>query len=182
MPIVRNREKTKELVHYVVDRCEDPATLGSIKLNKVLWLSDLMAYVRTGTQITGEPYVKQQFGPVVMAMPGIVKELQAEGKIVVRERETSLGNTKVDYFALKDPERISDLFTADEISLVEQAIDFVCVQHTAMQISEMSHDIIWELAEIGEEIPYEAMLATRLDGVTKEDVRWAQAAHDAACQ
>ena len=26
---------------------------------------------------------------------------------------------------------------------------------------------------IGEEIPYEAMLASRLDGVTKQDVRWA---------
>lgn len=178
MAITRNRDKTKGLVHYVVARCEDPAMLGSIKLNKVLWLADLMAYVRTGTPITGERYVKQQFGPVVMSMPAILEELQAEKKIVIRQREM-FGNPKADYFALNDPDQISKLFTADEISLVEQAIEFVCVQHTA--IGEMSHDVIWELAEIGEEIPYEAMLATRLDGVTKEDVKWAREAHDAAC-
>ena len=57
--------------------------------------------------------------------------------------------------------------------MVDSAIEYVCM-HTAMGISEKTHDVIWELAEIGEEIPYEAMWASRLDGVTKEDVKWAQ--------
>jgi hypothetical protein len=177
MAIQRNREKLKALVHYVIARCEDPATLGSIKLNKVLWLSDLVAYVGTGTPITGERYVKQQFGPVAQTMPAILDELRNENKVVVREH-IAFGNPKTDYFALKEPENISKLFTADEISFVEQAREFVCEQNTAMQISEFSHDVIWELAEIGEEIPYEAMLATRLDGVTKDDVNWARGAHE----
>ena len=153
--------------------------LGSIKLNKVLWVSDLWAYVSWGTPITGEHYVKQQFGPVARSMVGILDELQAEGKLVVRRTE-AYGNPKVDYIALKRPENISKLFSAEEISLVDKAIDFVC-RHTAMDISDKSHDVIWELAEIGDEIPYEAMLASRLDGVTKDDVKWARGCHDAAC-
>lgn len=181
MAITRNRDKLKTLVHYIVARCDNPAMLGSIKLNKVLWVSDLWAYVDTGTPITGEHYVKQQFGPVAQSMPGILDELQVEKKLVVR-RTKAHGNPKVDYIALQRPSNISDMFTADEISLVDEAIQFVCRRHTAMQISDRSHDVIWELAEIGEEIPYQAMLASRLDGVTKDDVAWARAAHDAARQ
>jgi hypothetical protein len=175
--MTRNREKLKTLVHYIAARLEDPALLGSIKLNKVLWVSDLWAYVGWGKPITGERYVKQQFGPVAMTLPALLTELQAEKKLVVRQTEAH-GNPKVDYIALTRPENISDLFSADEISLVDEAIDFVCRLHTARQISDRSHDIIWELAEIGEGIPYEAMLACRLDAVTKDDVQWARGASE----
>ena len=168
--IIRNRDKLKALVHYIIARCEDPNMLGSIKLNKVLWISDLEAYVKCGKPITGEHYVKQQFGPVA-SIVGILQELQTEQKIVVRQRQVFSGR-KTDYIALADPE-IAE-FTADEISLVDTAIEFVCLEHTAMGISDKTHDLIWELAEIGEEIPYEAMWASRLDGVTKDDVKWAR--------
>ena len=176
--INRNRDKLKTLVHYVISKCENPSMLGSIKLNKVLWVSDLWAFVGKGEPITGEHYIKQQFGPVVGSMVGVLKELQSEQKIVVRETE-AYGNPKVDYIALSQPTNISAEFTADEISLVDEAIGFVC-RHTALDISDKSHDIIWELAEIGEQIPYEAMLASRLDAVTKDDVRWAEGARERA--
>lgn len=175
----RNREKLKALVHYVIARTENRAELGSIKLNKVLWLSDLTSYVLTGSPITGERYIKQQFGPVAASMVGILNELQSEKKIVVRETE-AFGNPKTDYISLIDPAKISEQFSGEEISLVERARELVCEHHTAMSISDASHDIIWELAEIGEEIPHAAVFASRLDGVTKEDVRWAANAHDAA--
>ena len=171
--IIRNRDKLKLLVHYIIARCEDPNILGSIKLNKALWVSDLWAYVKWDQPITGEHYVKQQFGPVA-SIVGILQELQAEGKIVVRQRDM-FGNTKTDYIALVSPENISQQFTADQMSLIHDAIEFVCLGHTAMGISGKTHDLIWQLAEIGEEIPYEAMWACRLDGVTKDDVKWAQA-------
>jgi hypothetical protein len=167
--IIRNRDKLKALTHYVVSNSE-PSMLGSIKLNKVLWVSDLWAYLRWGTPITGEHYIKQQFGPVASTV-GILRELESEGKMVVRKMFSG-DHKRTDYISLQDPEQVSELFTAEEISLVDTAIDFVCGQ-SAKSISDQTHDIIWELAEIGEEIPYEAMLASRLDGVTKQDVRWA---------
>ena len=176
--ILRNLKKLKALVHYVASRCENPSVLGSIKLNKVLWVSDLWSYVKTGQPITGEIYIKQQFGPVASSSVRILDELQSEGKIVVRRRELPNGRSKVDYISMLEPDL--KMFTASEISLVDQAIDFVCLQHTSRQISDKSHDVIWELAEIGEEIPYYAMLASRLDGITKEDVTWAAGAHKRA--
>lgn len=174
MAFSRKREKLKKLVHYVVSQCE-PESLGAIKLNKVLWVADLNQYAATGTPLTGEVYVKQQMGPVAGSLVGILSELQSEKKLVVRRR-LAYGNPKVDYIALSEPENLSATFTADEISVVHRAMEFVCAQ-TAHEISERTHDIIWQLAEIGEEIPYEAMYASRLDGVTKDDVKWAKGAH-----
>ena len=77
----------------------------------------------------GEHYIKQQFGPVASTV-GLINELQAEEKIVVRERR-DFGRNKADYIALAEPKNISELFTADEISLVDSAIEYVCM-HTAM--------------------------------------------------
>jgi len=167
----RDRDKLKSLVHYVCWKVKNPADLGAIKLNKALWVSDIRAFVDRGAPITGERYVKRQLGPVPYSILGIVKELQQEGKIVVRQTE-SFGNPKTDYIALTRPD-ISH-FAPDEISLIDDAIDFVCHRHTAMAISHKTHDAIWKLADLGEDIPYEAMLASSLGEVTPEDVAWAK--------
>ncbi len=169
--IKRNREKLKTLIHYIAWKCIDPAVLGAIKLNKVLWVSDLWAYVKWGAPITGEHYVKRQFGPVSPSVLGLVRELEA-AKLLVTRRRDFFGNEKVDYLALAKPDITG--FTADEISLVDEAIQFVCYEHTALGISNKTHDAIWQLAELGEEIPYEAMLVSHLAEVTPEDVAWAR--------
>jgi hypothetical protein len=49
-----------------------------------------------------------------------------------------------------------------------------------MGISDKTHDIIWQLAELGEEIPQPAMLASRLGEVTEDDVAWARETIEAA--
>jgi hypothetical protein len=172
MLVEQDRNKLKTLVHYVCWKVKNPADLGAIKLNKVLWVSDIRAFVQLGKPITGERYVKRQFGPVPFSILTIVRELQAEHKLVVRQAE-SFGNPKTDYIALTRPS-INPIFTPDEISLVDDAIEFVCQKHTAMGISDKTHDVIWKLAELGEEIPYEAMLASALGEVTKEDLEWAK--------
>jgi hypothetical protein len=169
----RDRDKLKALVHYICWKCSDPAVLGAIKLNKALWVSDLWAYVQWGMPITGEHYVKRHHGPASMSVVGLLGELEASRDLVIRRRE-SFPNDKVDYIALKKPD--ISRFTADEISLIDDAIRYVCYEHTTEQISEKTHDAIWQLAEIGEEIPYEAMLASGLGEVTPEDVEWAKAA------
>jgi hypothetical protein len=172
MAFTRDREKLKTLVHYTIWECKNPAILGAIKLNKVPWMSDLCAYVHWGRPITGEHYRKGQFGPIAMSMVGIVEELKREGKIAVREG--AYGSPKVDYFALTRPD--ISAFTPDEISLIRDCIDYVCRKHTSLGISDRTHDKVWELAELGEEIPYEAMLASRLGEVTEDDVNWAREA------
>lgn len=173
----RQIEKLKALTHYICWKCKNPAMLGATKLNKTLWVADLRHYVRTGTSITGERYIKRQYGPVPATILDVVNDLVAEGAIVTRESAYG-AFPKRDYIALKEPD--ISMFSPQEISLVDQAIEFVCRRHTAAEISRKTHDVIWELAEIGEEIPYMAMWATSLGEVTPEDVEWARSLDVAA--
>jgi hypothetical protein len=166
----RNREKAKAIVHYTISRCDNPAILGSIKLNKVPWVADVWSYLQTGEAITGENYRKMQHGPTVTGMVGILEELAADEKIVVRQPGGK--RTKVDYFSLREPD--VSLFTAAEMSLIDEAIQYVCVEHTSAEISEATHDDIWKLAEIGEHIPLYTTIASELGEVMPEDVEWAR--------
>ena len=58
--------------------------------------------------------------------------------------------------------------------MVSDVIDDVCREHTAASISEFSHSHIWEAAEIGEEIPYEAALDCQLGEIEPDDMEWAR--------
>lgn len=165
-----DRAKFKELVQYICWRCDDPTDLGSTKLNKVLWRADTQAYYWHEQPITGVAYVKRQFGPVPRAILPVLDELQTEGAIAIREVD-HFGNAKREFFALRIPALRA--FTASEISLVDQAIEYVCKKHTARSISKETHDDIWDLASIGEEIPYETIFAAQLGEVTEDDITWA---------
>ncbi|MCB9504840.1 MAG: SocA family protein [Gemmatimonadales bacterium] len=175
--IRRDVKKLKALTHYVCWKCENPAILGATKLNKALWVSDLWWYVRTGAPITGETYVKRQYGPVPSSILTILGDLEREGAIVTRERRYD-GFNKRDFIALTEPD--ISMFTPEEISVIDKAIDFVCHRHTAKSISRRTHDDIWKIAEIGEEIPYHAMLASVLGEVMPEDVDWARRLEEVA--
>jgi hypothetical protein len=163
--------KLKALVHYICYKCHDPSVLGATKLNKILWYSDVIAFAQTGKPITPETYTKQQFGPVPKHILKIVEELADQKDLAVREVDYH-DYPKKEFIALTKPD-ISK-FTPEEISLVDDVIDVVCHKHTATSISMASHDTIWELAEIGEELPLYAALASDLGEITAADVKWAK--------
>ena len=66
-------EKYKSAVHYIIDSCKNPLTLGSIKLNKILFYSDGEIFLRDKKSITNDIYIKRQFAPVIasVAMPRV---------------------------------------------------------------------------------------------------------------
>jgi hypothetical protein len=164
-----NGEKFKNLVHYVCSKCPDPRMLGATKLNKILWYSELHAFLKLEKPITGARFVKRQFGPVPTAIVPVLEELQREGALVVRDVEY-FGKPKKEYISLREPE-LKD-FNADEISIVDGVTEVICEQYTAASISELTHDDIWQMAEIGEEIPLETVFAVKGE-VTEGDIAWA---------
>lgn len=165
--------KLAKLTHYICYQCHDPSVLGATKLNKILWYADLIAYLKTGKQITGERYVKQQFGPVPKHILVVIEDLEEKKDLVIRE-VPFYGKQKREYIALTEPD--ISMFSPEEISIVDSVMDVVCHKHTASSISLASHDVIWKLAEIGEEVPMYAVLASELGEVTDKDIRWAQKA------
>jgi len=174
-----DRQKFKSLVHYVCWRCsDDPTKLGSVKLNKSLWLSDLGAYYDLGQPITGARYIKRQYGPVPAPILPILAELENDGALTVRDT-THFGRQKREYFVHRAAS--SDFLSSAEREIVEDMIAFVCKEHTASSISEASHDHIWKAAADGEEIPHFTVFAR--PGILTEDEReWARNELDSARQ
>lgn len=163
--------KFKEAIVYFCHKArEKPDCLGKTKLNKSLWYSDAMSYALFGHPVTGERYVKHQFGPVPSHMKPTLRELQEKGDIVVADT-LYFGRPKFEFKALREPRL--DLFSETDLAAMDASFEHVCEKHTAKSISEQTHTDSWEMAAIGEEIPYFAFLVDEPDEITPEDVEWA---------
>jgi len=166
-----NRDKFKALVHYICyQRSDAPSTLGAVKLNKIIWLSDMVGYYELGEPITGARYIKRRFGPVPQQIVPIVRELEDEGVLTVSE-EQYRGRQKKVYTVHTAPNE--NLMSEDELQIVNGMINMVCDEHTAASISRGSHDEVWKASEDGEEIPYFTVFCRR-GVITSEEREWAR--------
>lgn len=169
---MRDNPKFKSLVHYVVSRRRDaPDTLGAVKLNKIMWLSDLTSYYERGKPITTSRYIKQEFGPVPASIMPVLRELQMEGAITVSE--APLHNRRKTEYKVHRPMTNTDFMDREELDIVNGVIDHICDEHTAKSISDASHNHIWMAAADGEEIPLFTVFS-RPGRVTETDKVWAQ--------
>lgn len=165
-----DREKLKALVLYACSKC-DPSHLGAVKLHKVLYFSDMLAFANTGTPITGATYRKRPHGPTCDALLGVLRDMQSDGQIHI-ETENYFGFEKR-VFRPRVPVD-AQRFSADELALVDDVIEFVCRNNSARTISEFSHNRAWEMAEPGEELPYLTAFYLLPSQVSQEALDWAE--------
>ena len=164
-----DREKFKDVVHYVVHHVcveYDPEVLGNTKLHKILYYSDMLRYLDTGSPLTGVDYQRQRFGPTARHLASALRELEVEGRVSVTTRNY-YGYSKSEYHALTKPD-LSRL-SATDIPLIEDIVGFVCAR-TATEISDFSHDDVWSSVPMGGRIPYYAAFAMFPAEITDEDV------------
>ena len=144
-----------ELILYVAGCCDGAESFGATKLNKILFYADFIAYARSGEPITGTEYQKLKHGPAPRQLKPVERGLLLRQDAVIQERKHF---TKVQrrLVPLRDPDL--DLFTGSEIAIVDEVIAALR-NHNAVQVSELSHQLAgWQLAEIGETIPYHTAL------------------------
>src|SRR5438552_961368 len=122
-----NAAKFASLVHYLCHKASDnPSILGKTKLSQALWYSDAYAYVLHGKSITGEKYVKHQFGPVPCHIDSTLRALEREKAIVIRDAHF-LGRNKKEFISLKQPS--AKALTAEEMELAADAFTYVCFEN-----------------------------------------------------
>lgn len=163
------RDKFKSLVHYICHRA-DVNKLGATKLNKILWYVDSINYVNNGVPVTGETYNKEKYGPVSAHILAVLDELE-ECEHIKREQSPYHGYEKKDYNSIKEPD--TSLMDQEEIELTNNIIDIICDNYTATSISERTHDRIWEIAELGEEIPLCTTLSSKIREPSEAARKWA---------
>jgi hypothetical protein len=59
--------------------------------------------------------------------------------------------------------------------LVDSVLEAICAADTASSVSNFSHDLVWESAEIGEEIPIAAAaFGGNFGEIDENDMAWAR--------
>jgi hypothetical protein len=148
-------QKLREAVCLVISHV-DPSDLGAVKLHKVLYYADMLTYLRSGQPITGATYKKRPFGPTNEALMTAIRALSAEQVLDINE-EDFFGYRKKT-FRLKAHCNYSSLSEA-EADLLRSMAEFVCLGHTAKSISDLSHDLVWQMVDFGQDIPYHMALS-----------------------
>ena len=143
---------------YIINKI-NKQELGNVKLNKILWFSDLEKCKNEAYTITGETYIKQNYGPVAKHLPSILRELEKIDKAITIERETP-------------DSMLTNLFKND-IKYIDETIEKL--RHMkSKDISKLTHTKLWESLNIGEVMPVDVeALEYFVDNETKDsDIQW----------
>lgn len=152
-------DKFKELMLHAAHESVGDAHFGAVKLNKILFFCDFLAFGLMGEAITGATYIKQQRGPVPREIRYMAGQLENDG--YARFVSEPIFNYTLKRLVAYRPANVS-IFSAEHLDLINDVIKNLA-QHTAAETSDLSHDrsFAWEIAEIGQEIPYSAVFLSR---------------------
>lgn len=148
-------EKLRELILYISTLCESDRHFGAVKLNKLLFYADFLAYQKFGSAITGQEYQALLQGPAPKRLKPVVDRMKRAGDL--REERRKAGR-----FEQKRPVpiRTADLskFSGPEVDLISGVVQRFWNKN-AKQISDESHLFLgWQLGIQGETIPYSVVL------------------------
>jgi uncharacterized phage-associated protein len=173
-PRISPREgKFRELLLFIAKRSERDPHFGTIKLNKLLFYSDFMAYLKLGKPITGQEYFALAQGPAPRYLVR-VRDQMVKSKDIAISRTKTFSGIQDRILALREPDPRK--FEPEEIDLVTQLLE-MCSDRSGNELSELSHRFAgWRLAADKETIPYEVALvgnrkptqSERLHGVKLE--------------
>lgn len=79
-------ETMKELILYVSHACRSDPAFGLVKLHKILFFSDFLAFQRLGEPITGLEYFRKPNGPMLKRFLPIREQLEQTKEARVEER------------------------------------------------------------------------------------------------
>ena len=165
-------EKLKAVILHVCKRVNQ-ASLGKVKLHKILYFADMLWYLRTGQPMMGVRYQKQEYGPMARGLSAILKQLESDGNLKLQRRDF-YGFEKTDFLVVGTAPEYSNRLSKEELELLGIVTEFVC-EKTAKEISDLSHNAAWRAATIGEEIPYFTVYGWSQNEITDQDLAAATA-------
>jgi hypothetical protein len=143
----------RAMVHFVTRKyAMEPDQLGSTKLHKILWWTEIRTLRRLNQQAANETFRKKPFGPFSNHLMIVVDELVADRKLMVRpstedfEVTLYVGKGEADRSALSE----------EHWRILEDVAEWIVRDHTANSASEKSHGQIWDSVQLEDPMPVEA--------------------------
>lgn len=139
------------MILYLADRSKDDPLFGAVKLAKLMFFSDFIAFREIGQSISGLEYRKLPQGPVPTAAKSVMAQLQKKGSIHIEERK--VGRT-VQSRVVSDVRPTQDFFEPGEVDVMDKVLTALRPRN-ASEVSNLSHHFIgWQTACDNEVIPY----------------------------
>lgn len=161
-----DRNRLKNLIHYVIWAAGSHPKFGATKLYKIAWFADARRYMLSGQSITGAPYIRETHGPIPRDGMSIRNQLVSEGAI--QQWEDRVYDKPVWRFKLlQKPDQ--HWFSEAEKADIDYWIKHIVEDHTAESISDETHDYAWQIAKMKEPLPFTALLASRIREPNEEE-------------
>lgn len=164
-------ERLKSLIHYVIWVASLRPQFGAVKLYKSLWFADARCFVLDGQSITGATYIREKYGPIPREGMKLRNELVASGHIKQWQNRAS-GDLGWHFQSLQKP--YLPWLRASEKQCIDYWIKHISEDHTAESISDESHDHGWQIAKMGEPLPFYSTLVERIRDPKGEELEWAK--------
>lgn len=129
-----NFEKFTEMVVYFSEKIEPFKT----KMNKLLFYADFLMFKQSCFSISGMRYKAIDMGPVPNNFQSLFEYLSNKGEIDIYTTEFSNGYTGEQFKARKDRPFKADLFSANELEILEKVAK-VFKETSTNDIIELSH-------------------------------------------
>lgn len=149
-----NRDKFKQILLYILERCGAKPNVGETVLYKLLYFADFNFYELYEEYLTGESYRKISYGPAPCRFKEIVDKM-------IQKRE--LKKITSEYFGMTQKKYIPQIkpdlgkLNARELEVINQVIDRLSSMN-ALAIEDHSHnDIPWQVTDDKEIIDYETV-------------------------
>jgi len=140
--------------------------MGSLQLRKALIIADALHNTLHGESITGAKYIKHRYGPVPDDESFmLLKQMEFPLKLVEVIEEPSGHVTKNSYYASIEPEY--NVFTRSQIDILNYSAR-TAWKYSAMKLSEMTHDDVYNNTPMGQEIPLNMVCKMTVTGYDTE--------------
>lgn len=151
-----NKEKFKQVLLYVLERCGAKANVGETVLYKLLYFADFNYYELFEDYLTGAAYRKISYGPAPCDFKNVIEEMISEGQVKKFTAEY-YGKPQKKYIPLVNADINKWNWSAREKQVIDDVIERLSSMD-AITISEYSHnDIPWEVTKDKEIMKYDTV-------------------------
>ncbi len=90
-----NEPRFRELLLYISQKCANDPKFGAVKLNRILFLSDFLAFAHYGEPITDFEYQKLGQGPAPRRLLPVRNQMIESKELGLQEFPLVSGNTQI---------------------------------------------------------------------------------------
>ena len=172
-----DQKRFQEAILYVCSIVKSVRDISKTKLHKILYYADREAYVRLGEAITGETYIRHQFGPYSERLEDTLQDLDEKGDILIRKYRNDgvelspVTQTCPDVYRRAD----TDVFSEEELKILTNVAREIFEQDSET-VSRESHNIVWRSVDPFDKISYETAHLDVSEPDERDEIQeWAQA-------